>query len=234
MGMKRTCIQCGKEFELTGSEISFYKGKKLSLPKRCKECRAANKQSKGDNRIEGAETTENTKSAEKKAQKAEKVGEAARRKELAGEKLMETAATELLAQVRNTGSNGKGNKVFRIIAAVAAVIVLGLLTWLGGNDNNESSDTPEETVEYEFRSEEQLQEHFDKHGEEMGYATPEDYVEAANQVVMAEDVLHKLEEEDGDDVYYLEETNEFVVISQDGYLRTYFWPEDGKDYFDRQ
>lgn len=37
--MKRTCIQCGKEFELTNSEIGFYKKRKLSLPKRCKECR---------------------------------------------------------------------------------------------------------------------------------------------------------------------------------------------------
>ena len=46
--------------------------------------------------------------------------------------------------------------------------------------------------------------------------------------------LHKLEKEDGDDVYYLEETNEFVIVSQDGYIRTYFLPSAGKKYYDKQ
>ena len=34
--MKRICKQCGKEFELSQSEINFYNSKNLSLPKRCK------------------------------------------------------------------------------------------------------------------------------------------------------------------------------------------------------
>ena len=38
--------------------------------------------------------------------------------------------------------------------------------------------------------------------------------------------------EDGDDVYYIEETNEFVIVSTDGYIRTYFYPRDGIEYFD--
>ena len=41
--MNRRCVQCGKEFVLTDSEISFYKSKNLSLPKRCKDCRDANR-----------------------------------------------------------------------------------------------------------------------------------------------------------------------------------------------
>lgn len=57
---------------------------------------------------------------------------------------------------------------------------------------------------------------------------------AANVVIHSPDALHKLEAEDGDDVYYLETTNEFVIVSTDGYIRTYFCPNDGKDYFDRQ
>ncbi len=44
--MKKTCIQCGKEFEMTDSEISFYEGKGLEVPKRCSSCRKANKKSK--------------------------------------------------------------------------------------------------------------------------------------------------------------------------------------------
>ena len=44
----------------------------------------------------------------------------------------------------------------------------------------------------------------------------------------------KIEKEDGDTVYYVEATNEFVVLSTDGYIRTYFLPDSGKRYFDRQ
>ena len=52
--------------------------------------------------------------------------------------------------------------------------------------------------------------------------------------ISSPDALHKLEKEDGDDVYYIESTNEFVIVSTDGYIRTYFNPDSGKDYFDRQ
>ena len=37
---KITCVSCENQFVLTKSEIVFYKNKKLSLPKRCAECRA--------------------------------------------------------------------------------------------------------------------------------------------------------------------------------------------------
>lgn len=87
---------------------------------------------------------------------------------------------------------------------------------------------------YTFRSESLLDEHYQKHGVEMGFATKEDYVAAANKVIYSPDALHKLEAEDGDDVYYLESTNELVIVSTDGYIRTYFCPDSGKDYFDRQ
>lgn len=33
--------------------------------------------------------------------------------------------------------------------------------------------------------------------------------------------LHKTEAEDGDGVYYLESTNELVIVSTDGYIRTF-------------
>lgn len=87
---------------------------------------------------------------------------------------------------------------------------------------------------YTFRSESLLEEHYRKHGVQMGFATKEDYVAAANVVIHSPDALHKLEAEDGDDVYYLEATNEFVIVSTDGYIRTCFCPYGGKDYFDRQ
>ncbi len=98
------------------------------------------------------------------------------------------------------------------------------------------SDTEEEEVEirYTFRYEDNLQSHYEKHGIEMGFESPEEYLKAANKALANPNILHKIEAEDGDDVYYLEETNEFIVVSTDGYIRTYYYPSDGMDYFNRQ
>ena len=68
----------------------------------------------------------------------------------------------------------------------------------------------------------------------MGFSSAEEYEKAAAQVPYDPEVLHKIEAEDGDDVYYIERTNEFVIVSTDGYLRTYFLPDRGIDYFNRQ
>lgn len=101
-------------------------------------------------------------------------------------------------------------------------------------EDTQTSRTASPAYQYSFRKTEYLQEHFEKHGEEFGYTSADEYLAGANRVVETPGVLHKLEAEDGDDVYYLESSNEFVIISTDGYLRTYFKPNDGKAYFDRQ
>lgn len=87
---------------------------------------------------------------------------------------------------------------------------------------------------YTFRDEERRESHYQKHGVEMGFSSAEEYEKAASEVVENKDALHKTEKEDGDDVYYLEETNEFVIVSTDGYIRTYFNPSNGIDYYNRQ
>lgn len=100
----------------------------------------------------------------------------------------------------------------------------------------ESTDSSEAEVitDYTFRSEDQFISHYEKHGIEMGFASAEEYLEAANRVISSPYALYKREAEDNDHVYYLEETNEFVVLSEDGYIRTYFLPSAGIDYFNRQ
>ena len=95
-------------------------------------------------------------------------------------------------------------------------------------------EEPEEIPVYVFRNEKLLNEHYEKHGIEMGFASAEEYEKAASAVVNSPDALHKKEKDDNDDVYYIEDTNEFVVVSSDGYLRTYFLPDKGKAYYDRQ
>lgn len=91
-----------------------------------------------------------------------------------------------------------------------------------------------ELTNYWFRTKKLRDSHFEKHGIEMGFETPEEYIEAANKVICNPDALHKLEAEDNDHVYFVEATNEFVVLSQDGYIRTYYIANGGIDYFNRQ
>lgn len=100
------------------------------------------------------------------------------------------------------------------------------------------STTPAETTKayknYTFRNSKLLNEHYDKHGKEMGFKSAKEYEKAACDVINNPAALYKTEKEDGDHVYYIVATNEFVVLSKDGYIRTYFLPSSGKAYFDRQ
>lgn len=111
------------------------------------------------------------------------------------------------------------------------------------SEQENAEETPEEpedvwaevtVAEITFRSQKLLDQHYDKHGIEMGFDSAEEYELAAYKVTIHPDTLHKIEAEDGDNVYYREETNEFVVVSQDGYIRTYFNPSAGIDYYNRQ
>ena len=154
---------------------------------------------------------------------------------------------------KNTGkTNNKGKSKKPVsLAAIIVIVLYFLLTGelptqenITGTNNiqqsqvstsqSTSANNTADDVDYEFRSEKLWMEHFEKHGEEMGFDTAEEYLEAANDVIDDPDVLHKTEKEDGDDIYYLEDSNEFVVVSTDGYLRTYFEPSDGMAYYERQ
>ncbi len=98
-----------------------------------------------------------------------------------------------------------------------------------------SEKTEEPKVKkYKFRSKKLRDQHYEKHGKDMGFDTAEAYVSAANDVISDPSSLYKIEKEDGDDVYYRERDNAFVVVSKDGYLRTFFYPDRGKKYFDSQ
>ena len=131
--------------------------------------------------------------------------------------------------------NGK-----RLLALLLAMCLL-LLSACGISIEIEpSADEPgviteeENYVEYKFRSDKYLNQHYEKHGIDMGFDSAEDYEKAASDVINDPDALHKTEKEDGDYVYYLEDTNEFVILSTDGYIRTYFLPDAGKKYYDKQ
>lgn len=231
--MKRTCKQCGKEFELEASEIRFYQSKNLELPKRCKECRGKNKQRRQN---------EYSKKAPYKA---------------AAMLVFILAAFVTVLWNRIPGDDRQQD--FWVPRAVTKESEQREKpqTWdftaSGAIDGTEKAEQKKELPETEytegiekaqaeqtpfrgrtFRSEALLSDHYEKHGMAMGFASAAEYEAAAAKVAENPDSLHKLEAEDGDDVYYLESTNEFVIVSTDGYIRTYFYPEDGIEYYNRQ
>ncbi len=151
------------------------------------------------------------------------------------------------------------NRVPTTLAVLICAAVVGFGVWTGTRPADQSSQqVPGQTtqtqeqkpskdpetqqqkqedsqeISYTFRTQEQLKDHFERHGIEMGFEDEDAYVAGANRVIASPDALHKLEAEDGDDIYYLEDTNEFVVVSKQGFIRTYFEPDDGLAYYERQ
>jgi pyocin large subunit-like protein len=156
----------------------------------------------------------------------------------------------------NKKNNNIKDRIFRIAYTLIMVLIVAFaVSKFDNNDTNTSnnkksvnttvspSSTPlketfigeaTEEKDYKFRKEKYKKEHFEKHGKDMGFSNADDYEAAASEVVNNPNSLYKTEKEDGDNVYYLEESNEFVIVSTDGYIRTYFNPEKGKKYFESQ
>lgn len=125
-------------------------------------------------------------------------------------------------------------KLIYIILAVILIILGSYRKQFEGEENSSQVSSESLVVEYYFRNDNLLKEHYEKHGIEMGFDSMEEYEEAACAVIYNPDALTKTEKEDGDYVYYVEESNEFVILSPDGYIRTYFNPSAGIDYYNRQ
>jgi hypothetical protein len=87
-----------------------------------------------------------------------------------------------------------------------------------------------------FRSHVRLEEHFQKHGREFGAGTPEDYLRLAQALrdrPAGGDVLEQVRE-DGVVTRYDRGSGAFIAFGADGVIRTFFRPNDGERYFERQ
>ena len=163
----------------------------------------------------------------------------------------------MVNQSNNRNFNQKRDKKEEGIYRIVRILIIFAIVWIIGTKFAEISDTEtaatapnvetdvEANIEtdfeavdetdiilYTFRNQNLLDKHYEKHGIEMGFSSPEEYELAASAVVSNPNSLHKIEAEDGDDVYFLEDTEEFVVVSTDGYIRTYYFADI--DYFNRQ
>ncbi|MBQ6837279.1 MAG: zinc-ribbon domain containing protein [Clostridia bacterium] len=202
--MNRRCVQCGKEFVLTDSEISFYKSKNLSLPKRCKDCRDANRKTNAGLNLQNTKKNYNK---------------------------------DITVDTKTVKSNNQKGSNLKLYITILVVLVVGigvLFSSFGSSDDKSNKNIAGnyQSSTYNFASHDALIQHFNKHRNEFGYTTPEQYLQGANAVINNSSSLTRTQD-DGDTAYYLQATDEFVVVSPSGVIRTYFKP-GGIDYFYRQ
>ena len=87
-----------------------------------------------------------------------------------------------------------------------------------------------------FRSNERLEEHFQKHGREFAAASARDYLRLAQALrdrPAGGDVLERVRE-DGVVSRFDRRSGAFIAFGADGVIRTFFRPNDGERYFERQ
>jgi hypothetical protein len=195
--MNKKCVQCGKVFSLSDSELEFFKSKNLSIPKRCRECREQNK------------TGKHRKYKSYYVDKASK-------NDLALAVITTTITIALILL-----------KVQYIWIFTGIAAIKFLFSFLLGKLNRvyiQEFDTS--IYKYTFYDTHSMAKHYVKHGKETGCSSMEDYLYKTNLVILNKGNLSKPQKKDGDTIYYNPATKEFVVIAKAGYVRTYFIASD--------
>ena len=88
-------------------------------------------------------------------------------------------------------------------------------------------------IKIEFETPESMQKHYVKHGEEYGDISIESYLSLANELanMPVSDDVEKIVRSDGSTAIYRFSANDFLVVTKDGSIRTFFKPKNGKEYW---
>lgn len=130
------------------------------------------------------------------------------------------------------------------LALLAVLVGCERSRWLGNPDESLPGPSAAETAAPEAPSPRpgsrqpqfaagQLEAHFRKHGDEMGFKTQEDYLRAAQALVRGGPGVETYQR-GGDILFFRAATGEFAVLSERNVIRTYFKPSDGRRYWERQ
>lgn len=207
MSLNRVCVQCGKRFTLSDSEIDFYNSKNLDLPKRCKICREINKGKKSEyNRY-----TKRTKASEKvSAPTGAVVG---------------FFVLFLLLEINISVTTA-------FIVSLISAVISAVLIYLFAGRKIEIQEFDTAPYTYTFYDTASMVSHYVKHGKEVGCDSMENYLYKANAVIENPKALKKIQQTDGDTAYFYPPTGDFAVVAKAGYIRTYFKADS--HYFNKQ
>ena len=86
--------------------------------------------------------------------------------------------------------------------------------------------------QFRFKNNEELKEHFIKHGRECNCKTPKKYLKTANKIIKSKKSLKRKGKDDGDTVYFNKKTGGIVFLSQQGVIRSFYISDI--TYFNRQ
>lgn len=193
--MKKICVQCGDEFEITADEMKYYSGKGLDLPERCRHCR---------NRNSGRFVVKHK---------------------------IKRPAFNLLGLIFLILAIAAGAAVFTgytysaninyYICLAAVLSFVGSICCFKNSVKIITNDYSFEQYKYNFYNAQNLLEHFEKHGEEVGCASLKDYVCAANSVISSRRAMRRTLE-NGDKIFFDKVNGNFVVLAGAGYIRSFY------------
>jgi hypothetical protein len=130
------------------------------------------------------------------------------------------------------------------LLVVGVLVVGGLTTGCGHTDGAQQVTAPGSSTATAvvsrpgigFRSLERLDEHFVKHGREFGPVSRDEYLRLAQTLrdrAAGGPVLEVIRN-DGTITRFDRDTGAFLAFTRDGTIRTFFRPNDGEQYFQRQ
>ncbi len=110
------------------------------------------------------------------------------------------------------------------ILLLTAVFMLGRSSFNGGDTVSRQPGTSVTqpgavSKTYIFKDFDQLVQQFETYGKAMGYDSEEEYLAAANEVIADPKSVHSTK--DGEESYERRQTGEQVILSADGYIRTF-------------
>lgn len=140
----------------------------------------------------------------------------------------------------------KRRNLYLLIAAILVILVLALPQLFGGEESAapqaeqtaaaEADATTSEATEADYHDWANLQtlpDHFDRHGGDFGAIDMYDYARMAHKLYEHRDSFQVKTDKSNVRVYD-PDTNSFGAYHKDGTTKTFFKPDDGQAYFDRQ
>ena len=110
----------------------------------------------------------------------------------------------------------------------------------GNTNGSRRQGQPTENTNYPWAKDfnkKSLNKHYDNHGKSMGFDNKESYKQHAIKFANTIDKKNCetfVDQKTGATYKYNKKTNEFAIITKDGYVTTYFKPKEGYSYYKKQ